>query len=485
VSGVPGVVRLVFVIALLAGSGWAFLTPPFQVPDETAHFAYVQSIAERGERPGVVGRAEYSSEQSRVMDAIGTTAIIGRPLQKVPLTDADDRAADAAIAAAADDASRTDGGGASTASGQPPLYYVVAAVPYELFRWASLPTRMTAIRLLGALLMALTAALVALLALEFAPRREWAALVAGSAVALNPVVGFISAGVTPDPLLMVLSTGVLLAVVRAFRVGLTVRSGVVLGLLLGAGAITKLAFLAFLPPAGLVVAVLVWRSRVELGGVVRAAAPVLAGAVVLPLLYVVWSKLAGLPIRAPGTSTSVLPADQQRSGVLREQISYVWQLYLPRAPGQIDQFGFSPLTETWLKGFTGRYGWLDYTAPDWMIDTLRWLVRLGLVLCAVALWRFRGSVRSRWMSLGALVVFTLSLLVVIGHEGYGYRNSTGLVFEQVRYVFPVVGVYALGVVAACAAVGRRFAPTVAVACVGLFAVHELSGVLLTVARYQG
>lgn len=497
VAALPAVVRLVFVVALLNGAGWALLTPPFQVPDETAHFAYVQSIGETGSRPGEAGLPEFSTEQARVMDALRTTAIIGRVLEKPPLSAAADAAADDAIETAADEAPRDDGGGPSTASGQPALYYVLAAIPYKLTSWASLPTRMTAVRLLGALWMAAAAALVALLALEFLPGRTWAALVAGCAVALNPVVGFISAGVTPDPLLMVISTAVLLAVVRAFRVGLTTRSALVIGGLFGAGIVTKLAFLAFVPPGAVVLAVLAWRSRdrpqdggadgtlAALRGTARAAAPLVAGAVVLPLLYVVWSALQGLPVRALGTATSVLPVDQQKSGNLREELSYIWQLYLPRVPGQLDQFGFGPLTETWLKGFTGRYGWLDYAAPDWMIDTARTLVRVGLVLAVVTVVRFRDRVRAHGLQLAALAAFTVSLLVVIGHEGYGYRNSTGLVFEQVRYVFPVIGVYALGVVAACAAAGRRFAPLLAAATVGLFMVHDLSGVLLTLARYQG
>ena len=31
-------------------AAWALFVPPFQVPDENAHFAYVQSLVENGER---------------------------------------------------------------------------------------------------------------------------------------------------------------------------------------------------------------------------------------------------------------------------------------------------------------------------------------------------------------------------------------------------------------------------------------------------
>ena len=35
---------------------WSLFVPPFQVPDEQAHFGYVQSLAERHERPHGGGR---------------------------------------------------------------------------------------------------------------------------------------------------------------------------------------------------------------------------------------------------------------------------------------------------------------------------------------------------------------------------------------------------------------------------------------------
>ena len=41
----------VFAIAALNFACWALITPPFQAPDEVDHFAYVQSLVERGETP--------------------------------------------------------------------------------------------------------------------------------------------------------------------------------------------------------------------------------------------------------------------------------------------------------------------------------------------------------------------------------------------------------------------------------------------------
>src|SRR5947209_5690297 len=38
-------------VALASALAWSLLVPPFQVPDENAHYAYTQQVAERGTLP--------------------------------------------------------------------------------------------------------------------------------------------------------------------------------------------------------------------------------------------------------------------------------------------------------------------------------------------------------------------------------------------------------------------------------------------------
>jgi len=54
----PGVLRRIptaawvcALVAFVSAACWSFITPPFQVPDEPAHFAYVQQLAETGKLP--------------------------------------------------------------------------------------------------------------------------------------------------------------------------------------------------------------------------------------------------------------------------------------------------------------------------------------------------------------------------------------------------------------------------------------------------
>ena len=61
--------------------------------------------------------------------------------------------------------------------------------------------------------------------------------------------------------------------------------------------------------------------------------------------------------------------------------------------------------------------------------------------------------------------------------------GTGAVFEQPRYLLPLLGLYGAVVALAVRAGGRRWAPALAVAFVVLAVGHDIYGQVLTVARY--
>lgn len=476
-------VNLVFIVAAANGAAWSLLTPPFQVPDETAHFAYAQSFAENGSGAGIPGRPEFSSEQVQAMTAMGTLAIIGRPLVHPPI---DDAAADAALREAAEVAPRGDGGGPSSASSQPPLYYGLSVLPYKAFTWATLPTRLHAMRALSVLLFALSAFLCALIAAEFLPRCSWAPLVGGMAVALSPYTAFIATGVTPDALLLTLSAAMILMVARAFRRGLTVRRALALGLTLGAGASTKLTFLAFLPPALAVVAFLVFRDRRDLaderGGAFGTLGVAIAAGISLPIVAFGVTELASQS-HQPGPLE--VAAGPKGATNLREIMVYGWELFLPRLPFMSAQFAYFPPASTWIDGFAGRYGWLDYSAPSWMGTWFRFFIATAGLLTVATLIRAREAVFSRSAEVLAYIAFSITLAAVIAKTGYDYRRATGFVFEQPRYLFGVVGLYSGFVAVACLGLGHRFAPKLAILAIGFFCLHNMTGLTQTMLRYYG
>ena len=218
----------------------------------------------------------------------------------------------------------------------------------------------------------------------------------------------------------------------------------------------------------------------------RTAVPALAGGLVLPVIYVIWGHLSGRGLIGASLSTPTLPTADVVQLSLRGRLAYIWQLYLPRLPWQDVQFPFGyPLTHTWLSGYTGRYGWLDYGAPGWLVAAGRDVfIALG-VMFVVAAVRFRGALLRWKVEIAALALLVVGLAYVVGAAGYQYDKTTGFGFVQVRYLFPVATLMIAGLLVACHAFGRRRAPIVAAVVMGILSLHALSGLLLTAGRYYG
>jgi hypothetical protein len=183
-----------------------------------------------------------------------------------------------------------------------------------------------------------------------------------------------------------------------------------------------------------------------------------------------------------GGVASTRSAAAGRSAQLSEFASYLWQFYLPRLPFMTDLQAGLPLYNVWLKGFIGRYGWLDTTFRPavYTIGTVA-LAAVG-ALAAVALWRARLAVR-RWAPEAlAYAVMAAGLLVVIAWAGYRGRLDTGQVFEQARYLLPLGALYA-GLIALAARGAGRFGRTAGAALVTLACAHALFSVGLVVSRF--
>lgn len=181
---------------------------------------------------------------------------------------------------------------------QPPLYYAAAAAltfwidtddvaqvrrlnPHTTAGYARLqgnknlvihsdgeafPYRRTAlavhlIRLFSTLLGLATVALTYLTALEVTEASEDVALLAAAMTAFNPMFIFVSSAVNNDALAITLGAAGVFILCRVVRRGLSWGRLLLLGLVLGLGALTKLSLLALLGLSGLVLAAEAWRRR--------------------------------------------------------------------------------------------------------------------------------------------------------------------------------------------------------------------------------
>src|SRR5215211_1869445 len=78
----PAPLACLLLVATILGCTWALVIPPFQAPDENAHVAYAQSLAERGELPGDPGWASMSTEQAQGADAANSDQTAQQPTVK-------------------------------------------------------------------------------------------------------------------------------------------------------------------------------------------------------------------------------------------------------------------------------------------------------------------------------------------------------------------------------------------------------------------
>lgn len=483
-SSIPVAARWCTALAFANAAAWSVITPPFHVPDENAHFAYVQYLAETAELPGVQEAPVYSTEEAVLLDATVFGGVVGRPRDRTISSESSDRAVEEAESRRA---ARDDGGGVLPNSNQPPLYYGLQAGVYLASPLNGVLERIALMRLVSALLASLTTLFVFLFLREtFSQPWAWTAgaLVAG----VQPLFGFISGGVTPDALLFAASAGLLWALARAFNRGLSPALGVGIGSALAVGILAKLSFAALVPGAILGVVLLLAKE----GGQRRAiygTGLALAGLVVPLVGYaalnvLLWDRSAF----GGGAQTAVVNtvgSDGASPISLREQFVYAWQLYLPRLPFMSDQFTDFQLWETWFKGFIGKYGWVDTSFSPWVYTFAGVLAAPIVLLLGAGVVRDRAKLTRRWRELLTYATVTGGLMLAIALSGIRFREDTGIPFEQARYLLPLLPFYAAAIVLACRGAGERLSRPVAAGIVVLVLGHSLFSQMLVVARFYG
>lgn len=482
---VPRMAWICALVALLNGLAWSLITPPFEVPDENAHYAYVQQLAERAALPRhVLPEGRLSPAEDGILSSVDFYQIVGQPLNPAPFSSVQQQAIERVERSPL--ATKGDGD-ALSATNNPPLYYAVQAIPYKLVG-TSVLDRLAAMRIVSAVMGAITILLVYLFLLELLPSAPGACSVGALVAALQPLYAFMSGGVNNDNLLFLMAAGVLWAIARVFRRGLTPSTGALLGAFLGLGLITKFTLLGFVPACLAAVILQLWREartagRPLLRRALRGAALAIAlgglpVAVYAVLNRTVWHRttIAGGLARV-GSSTVGLHFNRL------EELSHIWQLFLPNL-WMTPQFpSYLPLWRTWFIGLVGRFGWLDYEFPLWMDDAALVLLVLVLVVALVGLAQRRHALSQR---VGELIVYALvpvGLCVVIGVQSYSAYVSTGAVFEQPRYLLPLLGLYGALVALAVRGAGRRWGALLGVALVVLALGHDLYGQVLTIARF--
>jgi hypothetical protein len=444
-------------IATVNFACWALITPAFQSPDEVDHFAYVQSLVERGEGPSTDAAApidRWSSSESLALEATDflTDHEVGGT--RMPWTSlAQDRYRElAAIQRPAAD----NGGGYSTSAAHGPLYYLALAPGYLLARHGTAFAQLTLMRLSSALLGALAALFAFLIVRELAPGRPWLAVLAGLLVVYEPMYGFISGAVNNDVGVNAAAAAVAFLLIRLLRRGLTIPWGLFTGAVLIALPLVKETGLSLYPVAALalIAALLAHHTRADLAGwLALAVGAVLMGELSAHVLSSLQPPAAANGFSAIGSNTSAV---HEALHDIPDFASYLWQVFLPRLPGMTRHFSVSgnPGYTIFIKRGWGAFGWYDIFFSHWV-----YIVILLAMLVTVALGVWAAAREWAWIrrhGLETLTVLLLPAAVIAGFEAAYYSPAAQTVIPTFgRYVFPAIAPLAVIVVGALHAFGRR------------------------------
>jgi hypothetical protein len=470
-------------VALIAfghAACWALVTPAFDAPDETEHFAYAQRVGESGK--GLTNSPQlYSSDQGRAVDANRVLANSETGDGRTPWLSADED--DWERANARERKPRDDGGGVATAtSSHSPVYYGSLAATYRVTRGASIWTTLTSMRLTSALYGALAAACAFLLVAELVPRRRVLAAAAGLLVAFHPMFAFMSGAVTNDMGVNGMSALLLYLVVRAYVRGPTPALGAAIGAVMIVAPLMKGTAYALYPAVLIGLGAALWRHRSRQAVLSLAALGATAVA-----LFAVWGAASGHFERSTFTTPGGTAPGSDFGGVNDPLglLSYLWQVFLPPLGFMVDhwQQGIWPYFDIYVVRGWASFGWYSMTFSDWVYWAIAFAMPIVAAMSIAAVVRYRDRI-------APLIVPGIVLLLAIGgifagvHAFYFPSTPrTDSVPEQGRYLFPAIVPLATIAVASAYAFGRRWVVPIAATLVVATMGTALAAQLMALTRF--
>jgi 4-amino-4-deoxy-L-arabinose transferase-like glycosyltransferase len=479
---------IVGAIAFGVAASWALVTPAFQSPDESEHFAYAQYFAETGRAVETAPstRPVYSDSEGVALEAVKHDSVIELADARPPWLRADERQYDAEAKALGPKPEQDNGGGFHPAtSPHTPAYYSLLAPAYFLTRKASPFSQLLAMRLTSALMGALTAVLAMLIVGELLPGRRALACAAGLLVAFAPMFGFISGAVNNDDGVNLATALIVYLVVRSLRRGLTPALGVALGAAMVAGPLLKGTAYELYPPVilGLLLAMLRKHSRRELLGL----GSVLATFAVLQL---VWSEVsAGLHHTAFTTPGGSAPGTTLEAfHKPKTYISWLLRVMLPFKPSFVNHnwtIVHWPFFNIYIERGFASFGWYAIQFPQWVYVAIVGVVGGLAILGLLAAWQRRRAIVRFLPEL--IFLLAVPVVVICAVEAAFEPSLANLpvqgTAEQGRYLFPAITAVAALAIGACLALGRRRALGLATALVAGLIGMTVASQLLTLSAF--
>ncbi len=406
---------LLLAVFVLLGAVYAIVTPLFEISDELWHYPMVKTLADGNglpvQDPANPGPWRQEGSQPPLYYAVMALATSWIDTSDLPEVRWVNPHADNGIITA----DRNNN--------------IVIHTSGENWPWTGTVLAVRLIRLLSVLLGAVTVYCTYRLALVVYPARPGLALAAAGFVAFTPMFVFVSASVNNDNLAITLSAAALWLMVRWLRAPAPprLREIVVMGLLLGGGALSKVSVLGLWPLAG---AALLGgeflRSRPALTDWPRRLLPRLGQGVLMAavaLLVSGWWFVRNLALYGDVLGWNAFLATVGE----RPHPATLLQLWGERA-------GF-------VQAYWGLFGGVSVAMPAWIYTVLTLMAGTALLgALAAGLLALR---RWRALPLPSLAIWSLLLgwLVLIAVGLLRWSSLTWA--SQGRLIFPAIGVVSL------------------------------------------
>ena len=392
--------RVILLIIVLAYAGlavaYAVLTPPWQVPDEPAHFNYIRYVAEEKRLP-VLSVGDYPQAYLEHIKALHFPP-------EMPI-----------------DSIRYE-------AHQPPLYYLLASVWYAPLRGLPLAQQVIGLRLLSVLVGVGILVMGGLTVHELLPRSPDLVIGTVAFVAFVPMHIAFTAGVNNDPLAELVLVSILWQLMRLLDRGLDLPHTILLGITIGLALLTKTTAYVSVPLAVIAVFMRARRSREFLRVSPKKSIIAQIALILLPALPIALPWLIrNASIYGPGDPLALQRHDQVVLGQLTTSdfVSQVGTLSYLQA-----------FAVTTFRSFWAQFGWMGILIDRRIYVALAiscLYVTLGAVLFIVDLIRRPGRFARTQMQ--GLALLAASTVLTVG--SYLWYNTKFVQFQG-RYLFPTI-----------------------------------------------
>jgi hypothetical protein len=401
------VIKLILFLSLIKGIIWVLYVPLWHFPDEQAHFGHVAYLAEDGPLP--MGRTNDLNQEIAIAEQrlgtyrnkYGNNDFTYRPEYNLEYTDSYTGKYEEEIKTLPLNLRKEYKDPESAY--YPHFFYRLSGLIYKLFYTSDLFVRVFSLRLFWLLTHLLLVYLAYQIGKIIFPKNQLAASSVAVLTSFQPMLTFVSAGVTNDNLHNLLFTAVIFF---CLKLNQKIRwlDLSALALILYLGFLNKPQFLIAL---GIVAPVLFWQmfkqKRYKLIGFIAAAG-----------LGLGWFVTQGR-----------IPYFETRGAGLARPDYTLWQHLI---------YTFEHTLREVLPWYWGVFRWLSLTLPRWTNQLMmRLLVVVGIGL-AIKFWR-RKFEPGFWLILWSALIYFLALFF----WDWQQVRSAGFPFGiQGRYYFPVI-----------------------------------------------